>query len=80
MKLKKEIANKYGILSGKDTDFDEAILKAMDEYGTRCQEDMADVIKFGKWLDENMQQREYYPMKGMSMEELFKEFKQTRLI
>jgi hypothetical protein len=32
MKTKEEIANKYGILSGKDTDFDEAILTAMEEY------------------------------------------------
>jgi len=35
----------------------------------------SEAIKFGKWLDENMQQREYYPMSAMTMEELFKQFK-----
>jgi hypothetical protein len=35
----------------------------------------SEAIKFGKWLDENIQQREYYPMSTMTMEELFKQFK-----
>jgi hypothetical protein len=29
-----------------------------------------DLSDFGKWLDDNVQQREYYPMSGMSMIEL----------
>jgi hypothetical protein len=32
-------------------------------------------IEFGKWLDKNMQQREYYPMSAMTMKELFEQFK-----
>jgi hypothetical protein len=35
----------------------------------------SEAIKFGKWLDENIQQREYYPMSTMTMEELFEQFK-----
>ena len=35
----------------------------------------SEAIEFGKWLDENIQQREYYPMSKMTMEELFEEFK-----
>jgi hypothetical protein len=35
----------------------------------------SEAIKFGKWLDENIQQREYYPMSKMTMEELFEQFK-----
>jgi len=35
----------------------------------------SDAIEFGKWLDDNTQQREYYPMSAMTMEELFEEFK-----
>ena len=42
MKSKEEIANKHGILSGKDSEFDDAILNAMQEYANQCQEDMAD--------------------------------------
>ena len=42
MKNKEEIANKHGILSGKDSELDDAILKAMQEYANQCQEDMAD--------------------------------------
>lgn len=42
MESKEEIANKHGILSGKDSEFDDAILKAMQEYANQCQEDMAD--------------------------------------
>jgi len=42
MKSKEEIANKHGVLSGKDSEFDDAILKAMQEYANQCQEDMAD--------------------------------------
>jgi hypothetical protein len=34
----------------------------------------SEAIKFGKWLDENTQQREYYPMSAMIMEELFEQF------
>ncbi len=34
-----------------------------------------DAINFGKWLDKNAQQRDYYPMEAMSMEELFDQFK-----
>jgi tRNA U34 5-carboxymethylaminomethyl modifying GTPase MnmE/TrmE len=41
-KTKEEIANKHGILSGKDSEFDDAILNAMQEYANQCQEDMAD--------------------------------------
>jgi hypothetical protein len=35
----------------------------------------SEAIEFGKWLDENIQQREYYPMSKMTMEELFEQFK-----
>ena len=35
----------------------------------------SEAIEFGKWLDENMQHREYYPMSAMTMEELFEQFK-----
>jgi len=35
----------------------------------------SDAIEFGKWLDDNAQQREYYPMSAMTMEELFEQFK-----
>jgi hypothetical protein len=35
----------------------------------------SDAIEFGKWLDDNTQQREYYPMGAMTMEELFEQFK-----
>jgi hypothetical protein len=35
----------------------------------------SDAIEFGKWLDDNAQQREYYPMCAMTMEELFEQFK-----
>jgi len=42
MKSKEEIANKHGILSGKDSEFDDSILKAMQEYANQCQEDMSD--------------------------------------
>ena len=35
----------------------------------------SEAIEFGKWLDENMQQREYYPMSAMTMEELFEKSK-----
>jgi len=42
MKSKEEIANKHGVLSGKDSEFDDAILKAMQEYANQCQKDMAD--------------------------------------
>jgi hypothetical protein len=35
----------------------------------------SDAIEFGKWLDDNTQQREYYPMSAMTIEELFEEFK-----
>ena len=34
-----------------------------------------DAINFAKWLDENAQQREYYPMRSMSIEQLFEQFK-----
>ena len=34
-----------------------------------------ETIEFGKWLDENTQQRDYYPMSAMTMEELFEQFK-----
>ena len=36
-----------------------------------------EAIEFGKWLDENTQQREYYPMSEMTMEELFEQFKKN---
>jgi hypothetical protein len=29
-----------------------------------------DLVNFGKWLDDNVQQREYYPMSSMDMNEL----------
>jgi hypothetical protein len=45
MKSKEEIANKHGILSGKDSELDDAILNAMQEYATQCKYDMADKIK-----------------------------------
>ena len=35
----------------------------------------SDAIEFGKWLDDNAQQREYYPMSAMTMEELFEQHK-----
>ena len=35
----------------------------------------SEAIEFGKWLDENTQQREYYSMSAMTMEELFEQFK-----
>jgi hypothetical protein len=35
----------------------------------------SEAIEFGKWLDENIQQREYWPMGAMTMEELFEQFK-----
>ena len=35
----------------------------------------SEAIKFGKWLDENIQQREYYPMSTMTMEDLLEQFK-----
>ena len=38
----------------------------------------SEAIEFGKWLDENMQQRQYYPMRAMAMEELFKQFKKHK--
>jgi hypothetical protein len=34
-----------------------------------------EVIEFGKWLVDNAQQREYFPMRAMTMEELFEQFK-----
>ena len=45
--------------------------------GTKFQAERmySEAIKFGKWLDENIQQREYYPMSKMTMEELFEQFK-----
>jgi hypothetical protein len=45
MKRKEEIANKHGVLSGKDNEFDDAILNAMQEYATQCQEDMTNEIQ-----------------------------------
>ncbi len=35
----------------------------------------SEAIEFGKWLDENAQNRAYYQMETMSMEELFEQFK-----
>jgi hypothetical protein len=56
----------------KAADTEKAFLR-----GAKWQQERSysEAIKFGKWLDENMQQREYYPMSAMTMEELFKQFK-----
>lgn len=35
----------------------------------------SEAIEFAEWLNENTQQREYYPMSAMTMEELFEQFK-----
>jgi hypothetical protein len=45
--------------------------------GTKWQAERgySDAIEFGKWLDDNAQQREYYPMSAMTMEELFEQHK-----
>jgi lipoate-protein ligase A len=48
MKSKEEIANKHGILSGKHSEFDDAILNAMQEYATQCKYDMANEIEYLK--------------------------------
>jgi hypothetical protein len=55
MKSKEEIAKKHGVLSGKDSEFDDAILKAMQEYANQCQEDMPDNSKLTRFevIDEN---------------------------
>jgi hypothetical protein len=45
--------------------------------GAKWQQEISysDAIEFGKWLDDNAQQREYYPMSAMTMEELFEQHK-----
>lgn len=46
MKSKEEIANKHGILSGKDNEFDKTVLKAMEEYAMQFEEDIVKGIRF----------------------------------
>ena len=37
-----------------------------------------DMIEFAKWLDDNMQQREYYPMSSMNYKELLQLWKEQQ--
>lgn len=37
-----------------------------------------DMIEFAKWLDDNMQQREYYPMSSMNHKELLQLWKEQK--
>jgi hypothetical protein len=62
-------------LNGRETD--DEIFEAGIEAGIKETEERmySEAIEFGKWLDENMQQRQYYPMMIMAMEELFEQFK-----
>ena len=61
----------YGTDKSKDVEYYAFINGAKWQAERSCSE----AIEFGKWLDENMQQREYYPMMTMAMEELFEQFK-----
>ena len=61
----------YGTDKSKDVEYYAFINGAKWQAERSCSE----AIEFGKWLDENMQQREYYPMMTMTMEELFEQYK-----
>lgn len=52
-----------------------SVLRYISELEKQQERSYSEAIEFGKWLDENMQQREYYPMNAMTMEELFEQFK-----
>jgi len=58
MKSKEEIANKHGILSGKDSEFDDAILNAMQEYATQYKYDMAQDVEF--WQEDMVEDIKYW--------------------
>ena len=73
-----DAAEKYGNThQDVSEDLGKYLVKAVFQDGAKWQQERmySEAIEFGKWLDENMQQREYYPMSAMSMEELFEQFK-----
>ncbi|CAB4175206.1 hypothetical protein UFOVP1247_92 [uncultured Caudovirales phage] len=70
-KTLEEAAQKY-LNNGKPQN---AYSSFIDGANYQAERMYSEAIEFGKWLDENMQHREYYPMSAMTMEELFEQFK-----
>jgi hypothetical protein len=73
-----EVAEKYypaypdGMVTSEIYALREGFIKG---FKIKKDQDKNEAIEFAEWLEENAQNREYYPMKGMSMVELFEQFK-----